>query len=403
MKTSVVDERIGPVFRDAVVATARLIVEPPDPEDRTFSREFCEHLGRSIESEGLLQPPVVQEVDDPPDHYRVLAGRNRVYACVKILGWDHIPVRVARSGMDRDECKSIEIAENLWRNNLDPHQLRKALAEWERIYAARHPLAGGRGAHMIVGQMVKEAKDNGHPEAPPADDVEQKLRDEAVPFAKAIQDTLKVSRTTAGRLARAARNISPEQLDLLKVKEVTDKTIDAIAALNNPEAIERAIKLIASDMDHGEAVRCAAKPVRNAKFSRTPIIESTEAPPAKAKDLLTDDEWLQANCKVMLLATKNRKGPYRRDAILYRRVQDALVRFRMSVKAALKEARSSDGNGAFYATVYKVAYAKHPRDWLECSACGATGVDKEKEAAGGGKQMCQKCFAGGYKLQTDHP
>jgi small-conductance mechanosensitive channel len=60
------------------------------PED-----EGIRDLARHIESEGLLQPIVVQRQIN--GRYRVIAGTNRLRAC-KLLGWTRVPANLDRRG-----------------------------------------------------------------------------------------------------------------------------------------------------------------------------------------------------------------------------------------------------------------------------------------------------------------
>jgi ParB/RepB/Spo0J family partition protein len=396
------------------IAVADIVMDKPNANDRTFSKEFCGNLAKSIESDGLLHEPIVRPIADNPGKYKVVTGRNRIYACGKVLKWEQVPCKVAPAEMTDDEVKAMEYAENLWRNNLSDSQLKKALIEWRRVYDAKHPAASGKGASAkqakIVKERIAEAEAKGEKADP--EKVADQVAQDNKPFSKVIQETLKVSPATAGRLARVAKNLEPEQIDVLEKHKVTDHITDQLAALGNQELIAFAINLIASGMDHAEAVRQAGKPKREAKARENngPLTKEQRAvvpPPgkvvaAKPKDKdLTDDEWLAEHCDPILKALK-RKGPFKRDAILYRRIFETLARLRTSVKKPLAEAKSADGNGGFFGALARVVRAAHPRHWMVCGGCNGTGTivapDKDGKEA---KQTCNQCLGAAYKLKME--
>src|SRR5579875_3508246 len=80
--------RRNSIMRVQRIAVADIIADKPNPDERTFSKDFAINLARSIESEGLLHEPIVQPIPGQPGKYKPLAGRNRLYACAKVLGWD---------------------------------------------------------------------------------------------------------------------------------------------------------------------------------------------------------------------------------------------------------------------------------------------------------------------------
>ena len=398
------------------VAIADIVMDKPNPEDRTFSREFAENLAKSIESDGLLHEPIVRPIPEQPGKYRVIAGKHRCYAMGKVLKWEAVPCKVAPVSMTEDEAQAIEDAENLWRNNLSDPQLKKALIRWQRIYDAKHPAASGKGASAKQAKIVKEkvAEAQAKGEAVDEKKVAEQVAAENKPFSKVIQDTLKVSAATAGRLARVAKHLEPEQIDVLESNKVTDHITDQLAALGSKELIDKAIKLIASGMDHAEAVRQAGKPKREAKQREnkgplTPQQKANVPPPipvvpAQAKPRekdMTDDEWLKAHCDVILKSLK-RTAPFKRDAILYRRMQEAIVKFRTTAKKPLAEAKHADGNGTFFGALARLVKASHPSHWMVCGGCDGTGYvvgpDRDGKET---KQTCGQCYGGAYRVKLE--
>lgn len=397
------------------VAVTDIVMDKPNPEDRTFSKEFAENLAKSIDSEGLLHEPIVRPIPDQPGKYRPVTGRNRIYSCGKILKWEQVPCKVAPENLSDDEIKAIEYAENLFRNNLNDAQTKKALIHWRKVYDAKHPLASGKGAAAkqakAVKQKVAEAEAKG--EAVDVEKVAEQVAAENKPFSQVIKETLKVSAATAGRLARVAKHLEPEQIDVLEKHKVTDHITDQLAALGDQSLIVKAINLIASGMDHAEAVRQAGKTKRDAKAAEkkgepTKLQKSLVpkpgkvVPAAKPKDKdLTDDEWLAAHCDAIMKLLK-RKGPFKRDAILYRRMHEVLVKLRGSAKKPLAEAKHADGNGGFFGSLVRVVKAAHPSDWLVCGSCNGTGhVMAPGQDGKEVKQTCPKCHGASYILKLE--
>ena len=383
-----------------------ILMDKPKPEDRTISNEFCENLAKSIEAQGLLYEPYVRPVQDKPGKYRVIAGRHRMIACKKYLKWTEITSKVVPESMTDDEVRAIELADNLWRNNLDDGQLKKALAEWHAIYLKSHPLEGkgsSAKAEKEVKKKLAEAEAKG--ELVNREDVVAKVAAEAKPFSKVLQETLKVSPATAGRLARVAKNLDPTQIDVLEKHDVTNDIYDKLAGLGSKDLIDKAIALIASGMDHAEAVRQAAKakptPTPEQKRVAANASKAAKAPPKPKEADLTDDDWLAENCELVLKNLK-RKGPYKRDAILYRRIAKTLVSARGSLKKPLAEAKHADGNGSWWAVVNKFVKTAHPRQWLVCGACEGTGSKMaEPGSEAKTKQKCDKCYGSAYIIKLE--
>ncbi len=212
----------------------------------------------------------------------------------------------------------------------------------------------------------------------------------------------------AGRLARIAKHLDKDQIEVLDKHKVTNENYERLAALASREHIDKAIKLIASGMDHAEAIRQAAKAKKDAgkKGSLTGqqkavVPKPPKAPPKPNDADLTDEESLVARCDVMLKTLK-RKGPFKRTPSFTRRISETLARLRTSVKKPLQEAKNADGNGAFYGHLTKLTRATHPSKWLVCGVCNGTGsvlgTDKDGKEA---NLQCTKCFGASYLIQLE--
>jgi hypothetical protein len=243
---------------------------------------------------------------------------------------------------------------------------------------------------------VEAASANG--EVVDQEQVQADVAEEAKPYWKVLQDRLGLSYRVAHRLAQLARDLTPNQLRCLARHEASLRVCERLATLDNEAAVGKAINFIASGMDHLDAVRLAEK-----ECGKTPEDEPEEEnlSPSKEPDL-TDDEWLDTNCKQMLHLLR-KKGPFRKDAILYRRIFKSLVSFRGSSKKALAEAKGrGEGNGPFFYTILRAVRASHPGQWHICAACNGTGqVSVPGEVGSRAKKQCSECFGSAYRLRTE--
>jgi ParB/RepB/Spo0J family partition protein len=403
-------------MQSMTIAISDIKMDKPKAEDRTFSKEFAQNLARSIESEGLLHEPIVRPIKDEPGKYRVISGRNRLYAVGKILGWTEVTCKVAPDTMTDDEAKAIELAENLWRNNLNDAQLKRALSEWHSLYAKSHPLAETKAVGPKREKLVREKVAEAEAKGETVDEAAKEAIVEAVavaskPFSRVLQETLKVSPATAGRLARVAKNLEPAQIDVLEKHKVTNDNYDKLAGLGSKDLIDKAIGLISDGVDPTEAIRQAAevKGKRKAAKKKQPptslqeslVPKAPETSPRAKDSELTDSAWMSGHCDVMLKTLK-RSGPYKRDAILYRRIIGVLSRFRTIVKKPLDEAKHVDGNGAFYASLFRLVHAMHPSLWVPCGTCNGTGSVLGPDADGREVKLnCPKCHGGAYLLRLE--
>ncbi|MEG0037009.1 MAG: ParB/RepB/Spo0J family partition protein [Victivallaceae bacterium] len=99
-------------------------ISPFQPR-RHFSEEELRGLANSIESIGLLQPPVVREVSNNGTflYYELIAGERR-WRALKLLGREKIEVLVRSS---EDSCAAeAALAENLQRVDLNPIEMAEA-------------------------------------------------------------------------------------------------------------------------------------------------------------------------------------------------------------------------------------------------------------------------------------
>lgn len=84
-----------------------------------------EELAESINQVGLLQPPIVQEVE--PEKFKLIEGQRRLLA-VKSLGWKDMPVLVTQEPYDLDTAMLVSLSENLHRKTVAAGDLAEACA-----------------------------------------------------------------------------------------------------------------------------------------------------------------------------------------------------------------------------------------------------------------------------------
>lgn len=75
-------------------------------------------LATSITKDGLIHPPTCHFRPDEPIPYLLLAGGRRM-AAIKQLGWKEVPIHIFDHELTLPERRSIELAENVYRKDLD--------------------------------------------------------------------------------------------------------------------------------------------------------------------------------------------------------------------------------------------------------------------------------------------
>jgi hypothetical protein len=393
----------------------QIVMDQPNPDHRTFSRAFCESLAENMEQVGVLQDPIVRPIPGQPDRFRLIAGMHRVYSWFQILKRPEMNCKIAPDSMTDDEARAVEISENLMRNPLTDVQSQKALVDLKRIYDSKNP-DGTRATNVAIEYDVRRKVEEAEAESGKelSEQEKEQIREEVIEanpkpksFPKLIQDMSngEISLRTAQRLTKRASHLDHDHFNLLAKHDVKEATYDKLADLEDKAAIDTAVKLIVSGTDHEEALRVANK-VKE-KAAKKP--GSTVKPPRKklATEVdMTDEEWLGQFCGgiLKLLSGPGRKrSAFSKDAILYRRTADAIVRLRVSVKKALAEAKDTNGgNGHFFNRLNGLVNAKHPSDWEVCFKCKGAGQVPGQDTNGKDIMVaCTACVGGGYRLKVD--
>ncbi len=363
------------------VDVSDIIDEEPDPDERSFDKEFARCLAEEIEIDGLLSFPVLERRND--GKYEVRDGRHRIYACRDVLGWQKIPCRVL-SDVSADMRESIKLAANLFRKPLEDAQSRRAIGQLFKLYEKRCPATTEKGRRR-------------HGEG----------------FAKVLERILGISQGHAQRVATTAEHMPKDKFDALDDAGVPPTQIDQVAAIKEPEAIDETVKLIASGVNPKEAVRRGkkVKAEKQAAAAKQPASPSAPAEPKSergrrlpAPSDLTDEEWLNENCANILRLLRH-KSAFKADAIVYRRAGDTLIKFRGAMKKIVAEGKSQTGNGGFFGAMSRLIRASHPSEWLVCGQCKGTGTveaAKDETLPGGiTRKQCDMCFGAAYRLKLE--
>jgi len=96
-----------------------------DAQARKLDREGITDLARSIKTEGLQNPPMVQK--ESKNSYLLLSGQRRL-AALKRLGAKKIPVLLLTQSTkyDLDDAKAASVIENLHRNKMNTKDMTAA-------------------------------------------------------------------------------------------------------------------------------------------------------------------------------------------------------------------------------------------------------------------------------------
>jgi ParB/RepB/Spo0J family partition protein len=113
-----------------------------------FTAESVQDLASSIRTNGLIEPIVLQPIDELPTHmlkvtpaqkWRLIAGHRRLSAAHLFLRWEHIPARVIQ-GLTTEQAQTVNFIENLDRQDLNILQEAQAIDRvWPHL--AERPLA----------------------------------------------------------------------------------------------------------------------------------------------------------------------------------------------------------------------------------------------------------------------
>jgi hypothetical protein len=198
-------------------------------------------------------------------------------------------------------------------------------------------------------------------------------------------------------LATPPQNMQAGVLDEAGTSEASH---GEVSAADERLSIGCAVKSEAQLPDSEESMRQIAtlfgpRPEHNVDRTGKAGAEAGKAKPKKVAQP-TDEEWLNQSCSRTLRVLKSSKC-YKADAVLFRRMEKALLPFRASIEKAVLEAKLPQGNGGWFSTVYRLLKCRHPGDWLACGVCEGSGTDPDVKNPGG-MDFCRYCAGGGYKM-----
>lgn len=126
-------------YRVKVIPIAKIHVWN-EAQARSLDKEGIRDLAKSIKTEGLQNPPLVQK--DGNGRFLLMSGQRRL-AALKLLRAKKIQVLVLTKGYDLQNAKAASVIENLHRKNMAP----KDMANSCRFLAEKMGVTGG--AHSL--------------------------------------------------------------------------------------------------------------------------------------------------------------------------------------------------------------------------------------------------------------
>ena len=104
---------------------------PSNRQPRSERLKAVEELAESIQAEGLLQPLVVNKINNE-DSYKIIAGERRFHAVSK-LGWTEVECKILNKS-DKDIYR-LAVIENLQRENLSAFDEAESLSILKTEYS----------------------------------------------------------------------------------------------------------------------------------------------------------------------------------------------------------------------------------------------------------------------------
>ena len=93
-----------------------------EAQARSLDRDGIRELAKSIKTEGLQNPPMVQKNGNG---FLLMSGQRR-FAALKLLKTRKVPVLVLRKGYDLENAKAASVVENLHRKNMKAKDMAKS-------------------------------------------------------------------------------------------------------------------------------------------------------------------------------------------------------------------------------------------------------------------------------------
>ncbi len=93
-----------------------------EAQARSLDREGIRELAKSIKTEGLQNPPMVQKNGNG---FLLMSGQRRL-AALRLLKTRKVPVLFLRKGYDLENAKAASVVENLHRKNMKPKDMARS-------------------------------------------------------------------------------------------------------------------------------------------------------------------------------------------------------------------------------------------------------------------------------------
>jgi ParB/RepB/Spo0J family partition protein len=99
------------------IALTQIHPSPNNPRRIRDDDPAIDELAQSLRELGQIEPIVVQELPDSPDHFEILAGERR-WRAAKVAGLPDLECKII--SVDEQHALEITVCENLQRQDLDP-------------------------------------------------------------------------------------------------------------------------------------------------------------------------------------------------------------------------------------------------------------------------------------------
>jgi len=115
------DLEIGDTNNNVLELPISYIIVNKDQPRKNFNKESLENLAESIKSQGLIQPIVVEKIDEKT--YSIVAGERR-YRASKLIGLEKVPVYI--KNVNNKNRLIVSLIENIQREDLNAIEEAKA-------------------------------------------------------------------------------------------------------------------------------------------------------------------------------------------------------------------------------------------------------------------------------------
>jgi hypothetical protein len=345
---------------------------------------------------GLINAIDVRKV---ADHYELICGRKRFWAA-RQLGWKHIMARVGE--WTDEQIGFLILAENLHRDHMKPSEearaVQKILVEFEKAFGPqRGRVAGGQArassasrdprTQSFVADSVVAPRSDGQDDQDRATEAASFAGSGSNPKppkspAQILADSLGVSERQAYDKKKIAERLTEDQLRHLDFREATQAELLALANVDDPLLRERAVELTIAGLSSEEAINQATADTAKSKEINERIRVAN----------LSDEDWLATYANERGVRERLQDHTvFDREALLYRRTNDARMDHRTKSKGEVLKARNA-GYGPYSNLLFRTLWVEHPGRWLLCGECGGRNSDMPE---------CPDCYGCGFKLTFD--